>query len=101
MQGYGPAVDTFQRSAFWNLRTRIANVAIVIGFLAAFAIATGEAGGARLAPTLVCTAGGACGAGVYVTRQHPAATKLLLIAAVALTVLGVLGLAIVVQVLDR
>lgn len=98
---YRLAVGTFQQSAFWNLRTRIANVAIVIGFLAAFAVAIGEAGGARLVPTLTCAVGGVCGAAVYFTREYPAATKRLLIAAVALTVLGVLGLVVVTQVLDR
>jgi hypothetical protein len=91
----------FQRSAFWNLRTRIANVSIVIGLFAAFAAAMGDADGARLAPTLVCALGGLCGLGVDFARQRPVVVRYLLIATVILTVLGLLGLVLVVQVLHR
>jgi hypothetical protein len=101
MGDYREAVEAFQRSAFWNLRTRIANVSIAIGFFAAFAVTVGSAGGARLAPTLVCALGGLCGLGVYFARQRPVVVRYLLIAAVVLTVLGILGLVVVVQVLGR
>lgn len=98
---YRQAVDAFSRSAFWNLRTRIANVGIVIGVLATFAYAMGGAGGARLGPTIACALGGICGACVYVSRSYPALTRYLLIATVVLTVSGIAGLALVVQVLGE
>lgn len=98
---YRQAVNAFQASAFWNLRTRIANVGIVVGVLALFAVVMGGAGGARLGPTLVCALGGLCGAGVYVSGPRPALTRYLLIATVALTALGIFGLVLVVQVFGR
>ena len=89
------AIAVFQRSAFWNLRTRIANVAIVIGALALLTVSLGGADGARLAPTLACAVAGVCGAGVYFSRPYPGLVRWLLIAAVSLTVLGLAGLAVV------
>lgn len=98
---YRDAVDSFQRSAFWNLRTRVANVAIVIGVLALLTVVLGSADGARLAPTLLCVLGGVCGAVVYFSRPYPALVKYLLIAAAGSIVLGLVGLVLVVQVLHR
>ncbi|WP_143162787.1 hypothetical protein [Couchioplanes caeruleus] len=98
---YREAVDAFQRSAFWNLRTRIANVGIVIGALALLAVVLGSADGARLSPTLLCVLGGVCGAAVYFSRPYPSMVKYLLIASVGFLVLGILGLVLVVQVLGR
>jgi hypothetical protein len=93
--GRDDAVAAFRRSAFWNLRTRIANVAIVVGALALLTVSVGGASGARLAPTLVCAVAGACGAGVYLSRPYPAVARWLLIAAVSLTALGLGWLAVV------
>ncbi|WP_328462529.1 hypothetical protein OHA21_35480 [Actinoplanes sp. NBC_00393] len=93
---YEAAVGRLQRSAYWNLRTRIANVSIVLGLLSLVVVASGGADGARLAPTLVCAIAGVCGAGVYFSRPYPALTRRLLIASVTLTVLGVIALVIVV-----
>ena len=91
---YRVAVDRLQRSAFWNLRTRIANASILLGVFAVALIAWGEADGARLVPTLACAIGGVCGAGVYASRPYPQLTRWLLLSAITLTVLGVAGLAI-------
>ncbi|MCY1144039.1 hypothetical protein OWR29_39100 [Actinoplanes sp. Pm04-4] len=91
---YQTAIDRFQRSAFWNLRTRIANASILLGVFAVALIVWGEADGARLVPTLACAVGGVCGAGVYASRPYPQLTRWLLLSAVTLTVLGVVGLAI-------
>jgi hypothetical protein len=96
MADYRDAVDRFQRSAFWNLRTRIANVNIVIGVLALVVVATGGADGGRLVPTLVCVLGGVCGGAVYFSRPYPQLVKWLLVASVGLTVLGIIGLVVVV-----
>jgi hypothetical protein len=101
MDDYRESVGAFQRSAFWNLRTRIANVGIAFGVLALLAVFTGSADGARLAPTLLLVLAGVCGAGVYLSRPHPALTKYLLLASAGLVVLGLAGLVVVVQVLGR
>ncbi len=97
-QDYDEAVHRLQRTAFWNLRTRIANVSIVIGVLALATIAFGAADGARLVPTLVCAVAGVCGAGVYLSRPYPALTRWLLILSTVLTVAGIVALIVVVQV---
>ncbi|HEX8347724.1 MAG TPA: hypothetical protein VF657_23770 [Actinoplanes sp.] len=98
---YARAVEDFQRSAFWNLRTSIANFSIVIGFFAAFAVAVGGAGGWRLPPSLTCVVAGILGACVYAMRGRPSAVKWLLIAAVSLSALGILGLVVAVRVYGR
>ncbi|WP_436536371.1 hypothetical protein [Actinoplanes sp. HUAS TT8] len=89
-------IEQFQRSAFWNLRTRIANVTIVIGALALLVVATGGAERSRLIPTLACAIAGACGLGVHAGRPYPVLARWLLISAVTLTVAGIVALLIVV-----
>ncbi|GAA2853180.1 hypothetical protein Acy02nite_50840 [Actinoplanes cyaneus] len=89
-------MERFQRSAFWNLRTRIANVSIVIGVVALMVLVSGDADGPRLIPTVVCAAGAVCGLGVHFSRPSPARARWLLISAVTLTTLGVVALLIVV-----
>jgi hypothetical protein len=88
------AVEDFRRSAFWNLKTRIANVCIVVGVLAVLTLSLGGNTGVRLAPTLVCALGGLVGITVYFSRSRPLLLKWLLVAAVSLTVLGIAGLAV-------
>ncbi|MEU7905889.1 hypothetical protein [Actinoplanes sp. NPDC049118] len=95
---YEEAIAKLQRSAFWNLRTRIANITILLGVFAVAMIAWGEADGARLVPILTCAVGGVCGAGVYASRPYPQLTRWLLLSAVVLAILGIVGLALMTQV---
>jgi hypothetical protein len=100
MVEYRAAVNRLQRTAYWNLRISIANISIVIGFLALMVVVSGGADGARLAPTLLGVLAGIFGAGVYFSRPYPRITRWLLITSVALTVLGITGLLFVVEVVE-
>jgi len=94
---YDEAVGRFQQTAFWNLRTRIANVSIVIGGLALMMIAVGSADGARFVPTVICAVAGVFGAGVYLSRPYPSLAKWFLVLSVVLTLGGVIGLLVAVS----
>jgi hypothetical protein len=89
------SVLRLQDSAYWNLRTRIANLSIFFGFIAVMFIAWGQSEGARLVPTLALAVGGVLGAGVYLTRSRPRLTLWLLITAIAMTIGGLVGIAAV------
>ncbi|MFC4063671.1 hypothetical protein [Actinoplanes subglobosus] len=94
---YREAIERLQRTAYWNLRSTIASVCLSIGILAVLSIAWGDSTGARLVPTLACAVGGVCAAGVYFSRPYPKLLLVLLLAAVTLSLLGLAGLAIVVE----
>jgi hypothetical protein len=89
------SVLRLQDSAYWNLRTRIANVSIFFGFVAVLFLAGGQSDGARLLPTLALALGGVAGGGVYLSRRYPALATWLLMSALALTVGGLIGIAVV------
>lgn len=96
----GLAVARLQHTAYANLRSAIANVAIFFGFVGVFTIAMGAADGARLVPTAVCVLAGVVGGCYYAARQRPILARYLLVAASALVLIGIAGLVFVVQVLD-
>ncbi len=94
------AIYRLQDSAFANLRSAVANVAIFIGFVGAFMLTMGAAGGARLIPTIVCVLAGLAGAGYYPARSRPRTALYLLLVASLLVVAGIVGLIVAVQVFD-
>jgi hypothetical protein len=89
------SVLRLQDSAYWNLRTRLANFSIFFGFIGVLFIAWGEATGARLIPTLACAVGGVMGGGVYFSRPYPLLTRWLLVSALAMTVGGLIGIGVI------
>jgi hypothetical protein len=89
------SVLRLQDSAYWNLRTRLANLSIFFGFIAVLFLAGGQASGARLLPTLALAVGGVAGGGVYLSRRYPVLAKWLLVSALAMTVGGLIGIVII------
>jgi hypothetical protein len=85
------AVYRFQDSAYANLRSAVANVAIFCGTVAVFMISDGAADGALLAPTVVFVLAGLIGAGYYPARSRPRRALRLLLVASLLVVVGVVG----------
>ena len=95
------AVWRLQDSAYANLRSAIANVAIFFGVIGVFAISVGAADGARLAPTLVGVLAGLLGGGYYAIRRCPRTALYLLATATLCVIVGVVWLVVAVKVLDR
>lgn len=96
VEEYRKAVGALQHSAFRNVRTSIANVAIFFGVVSGWLILTGDAEPAALVPMSVSVVGGVLGVGTYVVRRQPFA-RYLLIGAVVLAVLGLAGTVIASQ----
>ncbi|MCM0675145.1 hypothetical protein NCC78_10645 [Micromonospora phytophila] len=97
VEEYSEAVGRLQHSAFRNLRTSIANVAIFFGVVSGWLILTGDAEPAALVPMSVSIVGGVLGVSTYAVRRQPFA-RYLLIGAVVLAVVGLAGTVIVSQV---
>lgn len=90
-----------QDSAYANLRSAIANVAIFFGVIGVFAISVGAADGARLAPTLVGVLAGLLGGGYYLARRRPSTALYLLATATLCVIVGVVWMVVAVKALDR
>jgi hypothetical protein len=97
---YRESVGRFQSAAYRNLRVAIANATIFLAVISAAMILTGGATTASLIPLAVAVIGGAIGASTHLVRAHPLARYLLITAAV-LSVLGLVGLILVTQAVDR
>ncbi|MEV4764687.1 hypothetical protein AB0J89_18900 [Micromonospora chokoriensis] len=97
VEDYNKAVGRLQHSAFRNLRTSIANVAIFFGVVSGWMIVTGDAKSAALVPMSVSILGGVLGVATYAVRRQPLA-QYLLIGAVVLAVVGLAGTVVVSQV---
>ncbi|WFF02532.1 hypothetical protein [Micromonospora sp. WMMD964] len=97
VEGYGEAVGRLQHSAFRNLRTSIANVAIFFGVVSGWMIVTGDAEPAALVPMSVSILGGVLGAATYAVKRQPLARHLL-VGAVVLALVGLAGTVIASQV---
>ncbi|WP_327033718.1 hypothetical protein [Micromonospora ureilytica] len=97
VEEYSEAVGRLQHSAFRNLRTSIANVAIFFGVVSGWMIVTGDAEPAALVPMSMSILGGVLGVATYAVKRQPLA-QYLLIGAVVLAVAGLAGTVIASQV---
>ncbi|MEU7591329.1 hypothetical protein AB0A95_34160 [Micromonospora sp. NPDC049230] len=97
VEEYGQAVGRLRHSAFRNLRTSTANVAIFFGVVSGWMIVTGDAEPATLVPMSVSILGGVLGISTYAVRRQPLARHLL-IGTVVLAVVGLAGTVIASQV---
>jgi hypothetical protein len=95
------AVVKLEIWSYANLRSALANLGLLVGFLAGFAIAIGEAGDGRLPPAVVCVL--ACGfsVGYHLAHSRPGLALGLLWTSLALVVSGVTWYVITTAVLDR
>lgn len=94
------AIYRLQDAAYANLRSAVANVAIFIGFVGAFMLIIGAAGGARMIPTIVCVIAGLVGIGYYLARPRPRTALYVLLAASLLVAVGIVGLVVAAQASD-
>jgi hypothetical protein len=86
------AVLRLQDSAYANLRSAVANVAIFFGFVGIFALAVGAVQGVSVVPTTVLVLAGLTGAGYYLARHRPGTGVLLLLVATVLLAVGLVAL---------